>query len=69
LAGGGIQGGTVYGESDGDAAWVKDRPVHISDICATIYYSLGIDPEMPVHDRTNRPVAIARGGHALTDLF
>ncbi len=69
LAGGGIQGGTAYGDSDSDAAWIKDRPVHISDICATIYYSLGIDPEMPVYDRSNRPVAISRGGHVLTELF
>ena len=69
LAGGGIQGGTAYGESDSDAAWIKDRPVHITDICATIYHSLGIAPEMLVYDQTNRPVAIARGGHALTDLF
>ncbi len=69
LAGGGVQGGVAYGESDGDAAWVKDRPVHIRDICATIYHSLGIDPESLVHDQTGRPVAIARGGRALVDLF
>ncbi len=69
LAGGGIRGGMTYGASDADAAWIKDRPVHISDICATIYHSLGIDPEMPVYDRTNRPIPVARGGSALTELF
>jgi uncharacterized protein (DUF1501 family) len=62
LAGGGIRGGMTYGESDGSAAWSKDRPVHISNICATIYHTIGIDPDLLVHDRTNRPVAIARGG-------
>ena len=31
--------------------------------------SLGIDPELRVYDQANRPVEIARGGRALTDLF
>jgi hypothetical protein len=61
-SGAGIQGGSVYGASDEQAAYIKDRPVHIRDICATIYHLLGIDPEMLVHDRANRPVAIAHGG-------
>ncbi len=69
LAGGGIRGGVAYGASDGDAAWIKERPVHISDICATIYYSLGIEPDMSIYDRTSRPLPVARGGSALTELF
>ena len=48
LAGAGIQGGTVYGESDEQAAYVKDKPVSPADICATIYRCLGIDPDMHV---------------------
>ena len=47
MAGGGIRGGTVYGESDSQAAYVKDKPVSTADICATIYHCLGIDPELP----------------------
>jgi hypothetical protein len=62
LAGAGIRGGTIYGASDAQAAFIKDKPVHIRDICATIYHLLGIDPEMPVHDRAGRPIAIAQGG-------
>jgi hypothetical protein len=62
LAGAGIRGGTIYGASDRQAAYIKDSPVHIRDICATIYHLLGIDPEMPVYDRAGRPIAIAHGG-------
>jgi len=62
LAGAGIKGGTLYGASDEQAAYIKDKPVHIRDICATIYHLLGIDPEMPVFDRAGRPVAVAHGG-------
>ena len=57
LAGAGIRGGTIYGASDEQAAFIKDKPVHIRDICATIYHLLGIDPEMPVYDRADRPIA------------
>jgi hypothetical protein len=69
LAGAGIQGGTIYGASDEQAAYIKEKPVHIRDICATIYHLLGIDPEMPVYDRANRPIAVAHGGQPITGIL
>jgi hypothetical protein len=69
LAGAGIRGGSVYGASDDHAAYVKNRPAHIRDICATIYHCLGIDPEMPVYDQGRRPIPIAHGGRALNDIL
>ena len=42
---------------------------HIRDICATIYHLLGIDPEMPVYDRANRPIAVAQGGRAIKEIM
>ena len=69
FAGAGIRGGTVYGASDNQAAYVKDLPVSGSDICATIYHCLGIDPEFRVRDRTNRPVEIAHGGRPIVDIL
>ncbi len=68
LAGAGIRGGTIYGQSDAQAAYVKDRPVSTSDICATIYHCLGIDPRMRVLDR-DRPVEIAHGGEPIHDIL
>ncbi|MBW3541748.1 MAG: DUF1501 domain-containing protein, partial [Planctomycetes bacterium] len=62
FAGAGIRGGTVYGASDAQAAYVKDHPVSTSDICATVYQCLGIDPELRVPDALSRPVEIAHGG-------
>ncbi len=44
LAGGGIKGGTVYGESDEDGIDVKDNPVTEGDFFATVYQTLGLDP-------------------------
>jgi hypothetical protein len=69
FAGAGIRGGTVYGASDAQAAFVKDKPVSTADICATIYHCLGIDPEMPVHDRSGRPIPIANGGQPIRDIL
>ncbi len=62
LAGAGLRGGSVYGGSDAHAAYIKDHPVHIRDVCATIYRCLGIDPEMTVRDHVGRPVPVAHGG-------
>jgi hypothetical protein len=69
LAGAGIRGGTIHGASDDQAAFIKDKPVHIRDICATIYHLLGIDPEMPVYNRAGRPIPVANGGHAILDIL
>jgi hypothetical protein len=69
LAGAGIKGGSVCGASDAQAAFVKDRPVSTSDICATIYHCLGIDPEMPVYDRSGRPIAVGQGGQPIREIL
>jgi hypothetical protein len=69
FAGGGIRGGTVYGESDAQAAYVKDRPASTGDLCATIFEALGIDPDFMVPDRAGRPLPIANGGHAIREIL
>jgi hypothetical protein len=69
MGGAGIRGGTVYGESDAQAAYVKDRPASTSDICATIYECLGIDPDMPIQDRGGRPIPVAHGGRPIREVL
>jgi Protein of unknown function (DUF1501) len=69
LAGAGIRGGTVYGASDSQAAYVKDNPVSTSDVCATIYECLGIDPDMTLPDRAGRPVPVAQGGRPIREIL
>ena len=44
IAGGGVRGGQVYGESDRHAGFVKDNPVSPADLTATIFHHLGVDP-------------------------
>jgi hypothetical protein len=69
FAGAGIRGGTVHGASDAHAAYVKEKPVSTSDICATIYECLGIDPDMPIQDRGGRPMPVAHGGRPIRDIL
>lgn len=45
LAGGGIKGGTVYGETDDFSYNVVENPAHVNDINATILQCMGIDHE------------------------
>ena len=43
MAGGGIKGGTVYGETDDFSYNPVENPVHINDLNATVLHCLGID--------------------------
>lgn len=45
MAGGGVKGGVVHGETDDFSYNVVKDPVHINDLNATILHSLGIDHE------------------------
>lgn len=67
LAGGGVKGGYVYGESDERAKYPAEKPVKPEDLAATLFYALGIDPGTEVYDRNNRPLVI--GGNAILDVF
>src|SRR5581483_8022410 len=62
VGGGAIKGGQAYGSTDEDGMAVKDNPVKIGDVFATIYRALGIDPSTQVRDAIGRPFAIAGGG-------
>ncbi len=61
FAGAGVQGGQVIGRSDKIAAYPASRAYYPSDLGATIYRSLGIDPASEVRDLLNRPLQLNRG--------
>ena len=43
MAGGGVKGGQVYGETDEASYNIVENPVHIRDLHATLLHQLGID--------------------------
>ncbi|MCE9560934.1 MAG: DUF1501 domain-containing protein [Planctomycetes bacterium] len=61
LAGGGVAGGAVYGASDRFAAEPTANPTTPSDLAATIYHLLGVDPRTELRDRLNRPLTLCEG--------
>ncbi|MEL6107059.1 MAG: DUF1501 domain-containing protein [Planctomycetota bacterium] len=58
LAGGGVPGGQIIGSSDAVGESPKDRPVTPSDLAASIYQLLGIDPELELRTPDGRPVRV-----------
>ena len=68
VAGAGIGRGVQYGESDATASSPKEKPVHPNDLLATLYYALGIDPEMEIRNHLNQPRELVKG-RIVTDLF
>jgi hypothetical protein len=69
LAGAGIRGGTIYGETDKDAAYPTAKPTSPEDLAKTVYHAMGINPELRVKDAQGRPSHIIEGGKPMLDLF
>ena len=61
LAGGGVQGGRVWGASDKHGAFPIGDPVDPVDIQATIYHSMGLDTGLEISDHLDRPYVISHG--------
>jgi uncharacterized protein (DUF1501 family) len=61
FAGGGVQGGAIYGASDRMGAYPSRDPVTPGDIAATIFWRFGFDPATEIFDQTGRPYRLATG--------
>lgn len=61
LAGGGVQGGAVYGASDKQAAYPELDPVSPGDLAATLFWRFGIDPATEIRNAQGRPFRLADG--------
>ena len=69
MAGGGVRGGQVVGESDREAAAPLHKEYRPDDVAASLYHSLGIDPSHEYHTNTGRPVTLVRDGEVISQLF
>lgn len=58
LAGGGIQGGQVSGSTSADGTEVKDDPVGVPDLLATVCQAIGIDTLKQLPSNVGRPIRI-----------
>jgi hypothetical protein len=69
LAGGGIRGGQVVGETNAGGEEVSKRPVTVSDLFRTIYTTLGIDADHENMSRIGRPIKLVDGGQVVKELL
>ena len=58
LAGGGIKGGQTIGDTGADGEQIKDRPVMVPDLLATVIKGLGIDPAKQNTVANGRPIRL-----------
>ena len=68
LAGGGIRGGYVYGQTEPSGERVADLPVTMPDFNATIAAALGIDLKATEISPSGRPFTIANDGKPIAEL-
>lgn len=68
LAGGGIQGGQVYGSSDRFAQFPAEKPVTPAHIAKTVYHAMGVT-NLEARDPQNRPYNLLEAGTPLLELF
>lgn len=68
LAGGGVKGGFVYGQSDAQAAYPAENPVAPRDLIASVYHLLGVPDQQVLKDVSGRPQFVCPG-KTITDLF
>lgn len=68
VAGGGVKRGFVYGASDKTGSAPAENPVHPTELLATVYHALGIEPHTIVYNHLKQPRELVKG-RAVTALF
>ena len=69
IGGGGIGGGRVIGSSDRDGVDIKERPVMVGDLLATMYTALGVDIKKQVISPLGRPLKFVDSGTPIKELL
>jgi len=69
MAGGGVKGGQVLGESDENGTQPLNDGFSPDDVAASYYHNLGVDHTKEYQSTTGRPITIVRDGEIIRDLF
>src|SRR6266487_3544024 len=68
IAGAGIQRGALYGKSDATGSSPTENAVHPTQLLATIYHALGINPKTTIYNHLNQPRELVQAD-PVTGLF
>lgn len=69
MAGGGITGGQVIGNTDSTASEPDSVGFSPEDLAATFYHNLGISPKTEFRSNVGRPMTLISNGRVIKDLF
>jgi hypothetical protein len=69
MAGGGVRGGQVIGESDDKATMPRGDGYSPDDVAASFYYNLGIDHTKEYQTDIGRPIMLVRHDKVIRELF
>jgi hypothetical protein len=69
MAGGGIKGGTVHGQTNEMGTEVVEGKTAVPDFNATIAYGLGLPLDQVIYSPSKRPFTIADKGQPIVSLF
>ncbi len=69
VAGGGLKGGMVIGNTGKDGREIKDRPISVQDLFCTIYEALDINPRKEHISAEKRPMKYVDGGESVKELL
>lgn len=69
LSGGGLKVGQVIGKSNSKGEVPSDRPVHPTDVLATLYRHLGIATDQNAVNNAGRPIPILSSGRPIDELI
>jgi hypothetical protein len=69
LAGGGLKMGQIIGSSDATGSAPAELPISASDVLATLYRHLGIDPTQQLTNLQGRPIPLLPDGKPIDEFF
>jgi uncharacterized protein (DUF1501 family) len=69
LAGGGVRGGQVIGDTNESGNEIKNRPVPVNDLFQTFCKSLGMEAKKENMSPIGRPIKIVDGGKPVMEVF
>ena len=69
IGGGGVKGGVCVGETSTDGMEIKDRPITVDDLFATICTAMTIDPDEELITPEGRPLRIVEEGLPIDEIL
>jgi len=69
MAGGGLKGGLVYGESNATASEPENDPLTVENWATTVYHQMGIVADKELMAPGDRPIEICDGGSVVQELI